>query len=326
MDALFLLLPDVHLLDLAGPVQAIHESNELHGDFFRLHFVGLGPSVNCWQGLSIGELEGLPETIAPDTLVFVCGMKLTPQVMATARNPALVQWLKRAHAQGATLVGICTGTFVLGESGLLDNRDCTTHHQLQAALKDAFPKARVARERIFVEDGSVLTSAGVTGGIDLTLHLIWRLRGDRAAIDTARELVVHRRRMGDDQQISEHLRHRNHTSPLIHEVQDHLSQAFREPLTVSGLAKRHRVSPRHLQRLFRANTGGSIKSYLTSLRLEKAHDLLEDGKDSIEHVAEKSGFRSTRAFREAWTGKYGTPPSRLLRRHTPGGSDTTTSG
>ncbi|SFR45823.1 transcriptional regulator, AraC family with amidase-like domain [Marinobacter daqiaonensis] len=314
MDVYFLLLPDVHLLDMAGPVQAIHECNELHGGFFRPRFVGLGASVNCWQGPAIGNVEPLPETVTADSLIFVCGMKLTPQVMAAARDSRLTDWLNRADRLGATLVGICTGTFVLGEAGLLDDRQCTTHHRLLQALNEAFPKARVTRERIFVEDGNLLTSAGVTAGIDLTLYLIARLRGCRVAIDTARELVVHNRRMGEDPQISEHLRHHNHVSPLIHEVQDHMVRAFREPLTVSGLAAAHRVSTRHLQRLFKASTGISIKGYLTALRLEKARELLADGRDSIELVAEKSGFQSTRAFREAWMRKYDTAPS-LLRGH-----------
>lgn len=314
MDVYFLLLPDVHLLDMAGPVQAIHESNELHGAFFRPHFIGLSDTVKCWQGPEIGNLGSLPDEPGKGSLIFVCGMKLTDEVIATVADPRLVHWLQRASEQGATVAGICTGTFLLGYGGLLDDRYCTTHHRLIDRLQQEFPRARVIRERIFVEDGDLLTSAGVTAGIDLTLHLIARYRGPRESIDTARELVVHSRRMGEDPQISEQLRHRNHVSPLIHEVQDHIVRAYREPLTVAALARDHRVSARHLQRLFKASTGISIKCYLTDLRLERARELLADGRDSIELVAEKSGFRSTRAFREAWMRRFGRAPSHA-RQH-----------
>lgn len=321
MDVFFLLLPDVHLLDMAGPVQAIHECNEIHGAFFRPRLVCVREPVSCWQGPQLGNLEVLPDQVPAGSLVFVCGMKLTGKMMATAEDDRLIDWLQRAHGSGATVAGICTGTFVLGRAGLLDGRYCTTHHRLIDRLRQEFPQARVIQERIFVEDGNLLTSAGVTAGIDLTLHLIARFRGSREAIDTARELVVHSRRMGEDPQVSEELRHRNHVSPLIHEVQDHMMRAYREPLTVALLARHHRVSARHLQRLFKNNTGLSIKSYLTALRLERARALLMDGRDSIELVAEKSGFSSTRAFRDAWMRRHQSAPSQSRQhlRHESGG-------
>lgn len=315
MDVFFLLLPDVHLLDMAGPVQAIHESNELHGTFFRPRFIGLSDAVKSWQGPQLGHIEPLPEEVGTGCLIFVCGMKLTDDVMATGADPRLVGWLRDAAENGATVAGICTGTFLLGYSGLLDGRSCTTHHRLIDRLQREFPCARVTRERIFVEDGDLLTSAGVTAGIDLTLHLIARYRGPREAIDTARELVVHSRRMGEDPQISEQLRHRNHVSPLIHEVQDHMVRRYCEPLTIATLAGEHRVSPRHLQRLFKASTGISIKSYLTALRLERARELLAGGHDSIELVAEKSGFPSARSFRDAWIRHFYSSPSQARQRY-----------
>lgn len=309
MDVYFLVLPDVHLLDMSGPVQAIHETNELHGVRFNMHFISVAEQVASWQGLSLARLEPLPETIDADSLVMVCGMKLTDGSRETPADPVLVRWLQSVHHQGVKLAGICTGAFVLGEAGLLNGRRCTTHHRLLNQLRSRFPEADVIPERIFVEDGNLYTSAGVTAGIDLTLHLISQLRGAREAVDTARELVVFARRMADDPQISMHFRNRNHVSPLIHEVQDVLARNLCQPVTVARLAERFRVSPRHLQRLFRASTGVSIKSYLTDLRLGRASELLALTNDSVELVAEKSGFQSTRSFRDAWLKRYGTSPS-----------------
>ncbi len=311
MDVYFLVLPDVHLLDMSGPVQAIHESNELHGDFFNLHFVAPDGTISSWQGPTLSGLSTLPDRVAPGSLVFVCGMKLTEGSIKAVHDNGVVNWLVSTRTAGARIIGICTGSFVLGAAGLLDNRQCTTHHRLLTELQAAFPLARVTRERIFVDEGEVLTSAGVTAGIDLTLYLISHLRGVREALDTARELVVQNRRMGDDPQISDCFRNRNHVSPLIHEVQDHMARTYREPITVSRLAEQHRISTRHLQRLFRASTGKSIKAYLTDLRLSHARELLSTTSQSIELVAERAGFHSTRAFRDAWYRRYGYPPSHL---------------
>lgn len=311
MDVYFLVLPDVHLLDMSGPVQAIHETNELHGVSFNMHFISVSDQVDSWQGLALARLEPLPEVVANDSLVVVCGMKLTDRYRKTAADPVLVRWLQNVDSQGVKLAGICTGAFVLSEAGLLNGRRCTTHHRLLSQLRSTFPKAEVIPERIFVEDGNLYTSAGVTAGIDLTLHLISQLRGAREAVDTARELVVFARRMADDPQISMHFRNRNHVSPLIHEVQDVLARSLCQPVTVSRLADRFRVSPRHLQRLFRASTGVSIKSYLTDLRLGRATELLALTEDSVELVAEKAGFQNTRSFRDAWLKKYGASPSSM---------------
>lgn len=311
MDVYFLVLPDVHLLDMSGPVQAIHETNELHGVGFNMHFISVSEQVNSWQGLALARLEPLPELVKNDSLVVVCGMKLTEGYRQTAADPAVVRWLQAVSQQGVKLAGICTGAFVLGEAGLLNGRRCTTHHRLLNQLSSDFPEADVIHERIFVEDGNLYTSAGVTAGIDLTLHLISQLRGAREAVDTARELVVFARRLADDPQISLHFRNRNHVSPLIHEVQDDLARNLCEPVTVSRLADRFRVSTRHLQRLFRASTGVSIKSYLTDLRLGRATELLALTEDSVELVAERSGFQSTRSFRDAWLKRYGASPSSM---------------
>lgn len=320
MDVYFLVLPDVHLLDMSGPVQAIQETNELHGSGFCVHFVGPEARVNTWQGLMLDQLAPLPEAVTPDSLVFVCGTKLTAGCQGTAANRAAVAWLQAVHQQGAWIIGICTGAFVLGAAGLLDGRRCTTHHRHLSHLKTQFPLARVIPERIFIRDQEVITSAGVTAGIDLTLALISELRGAQEAAYTARELVVYARRMADDPQISPHFRNRNHVSPLVHDVQDEIARNLCQPLTVGSLASRFNMSPRHLQRLFRNNTGISVKGYLTALRLRRAEDLLRNSDQSIERVAEQAGFQSARTFRDTWIKEHGSPPSRMRQIYRINGS------
>lgn len=319
-EVYFLVLPDAHLLDFAGPAQAIHECNEQHGRHCNLHFVSPTPKIQSWEGLGLTALASLPSQVPAGSMVFVCGSKLSDAFFDSATTRAAIGWLRALDVRHSAVIGVCTGAFVLGRAGLLDGRRCTTHHRHLDNLAAAFPDAQVLPERIFVEDAGVFTSAGVTSGIDLTLHLLGRLVGERQALDTARDLVVHRRRLGDDPQISEYLRSRNHISPLVHDAQDYISSHARRPISVENIAERFNVSPRHLQRLFKAHAGVTVKECLTRARLDHAQTLLRDTRDSVERVAEKSGFPSTPAFRDAWVKKFGKPPSQLRKvsRDAPG--------
>lgn len=312
-EVYFLVLPDAHLLDFAGPAQAIHECNEQHGRHCNLHFVSPTPSIRSWEGLGLSDLGALPSRVPVGSMIFVCGSKLSDAFFDSATTRAATSWLREVDVRHSAVIGVCTGAFVLGRAGLLDGRRCTTHHRHLDNLAAAFPGAQVLPERIFVEDAGVFTSAGVTSGIDLTLHLLGRLVGERQALDTARDLVVHRRRLGDDPQISEHLRWRNHISPLVHDAQDYISCNAHHPITVEAIAERFRVSSRHLQRLFKTYAGVSVKESLSRARLSHAEALLRDTRDSIDRVAERSGFPSTPAFRDAWVKQFGAPPTQLRK-------------
>jgi transcriptional regulator GlxA family with amidase domain len=323
IDVYFLVLPDVHLLDLSGPAQAIHESNELHGQRFNLHFVSPDSTVKSWEGLGLSTLSPLPSRVAAGSLIFVCGTKLSDAFFNSAATIAAVGWLRQAHAQGSRAIGVCTGAFILGRAGLLERRHCTTHHRYLRQLREEFPTAKVMPERIFVEDGGIYTSAGVTAGIDLTLHLLGNLVGERQAVETARDLVVYIRRMADDPQISDHFRFRNHISPLVHEVQDYIGQHSLERITVDSIANHFNVSARHLQRLFKANVGISVKENLTRLRLAHAESLIRETGFSIEWVAEKSGFQSIQSFRGAWLKQFRVTPTQARKAFRTGSAEET---
>jgi transcriptional regulator GlxA family with amidase domain len=198
------------------------------------------------------------------------------------------------------VASICSGALLLAAAGLLDGRRCTTHHSLIDALQQAAPSAKVEENRLFVEDGPVLTSAGITTGIDLALYLIERHAGAELAARVARRLVVYQRRSGNEPQLSPWLAHRNHLHPAVHRAQDAIAQDPARSWSLAELADRAHVSGRHLTRLFAEHAGISVVTYQQGLRIARARELLADRQLSVERVAELTGFASARDFRRVW--------------------------
>ena len=301
---IFALVPEVEVLDLAGPVQAFHEA-KLCGGAYEVHACAVEPRLRMDQGLWLSDLEPLPE-VGADDLILVPGARLAA-MGPTA--PVLLAWLREAHRRGARLGSICTGAFLLGEAGFLDGRQCTTHWSRVEELQRRFPRARVLTNRLFVEDGPVITSAGIASGIDMALAIIERDFGPLVAAAAAREMVVYIRRDGGQRQHSVYLDHRTHLHPGIHRVQDWLIAHPDERATLDDLAGLAGLSPRHLTRVFRQATGVSIQEYRTRLRLERARALLGDPGLTLEAVATRCGFESARQLRRIWKEAFGEPPS-----------------
>jgi transcriptional regulator GlxA family with amidase domain len=197
-----------------------------------------------------------------------------------------------------TLVCICSGSLLAGKAGLLDGYQCTTHHDVIDRLRQQVPAAQVKDNRIFVEDRFVLTSAGISAGIDLALHLIATHSGPQAALDVAREMVVYFRRGGDDPQLSPWLRYRNHLHPAVHRAQNLMAAEPESAWQVEDVAARAHVSSRHLTRLFRQHLGISVRDYHEQLRIAVAQQRLQQGA-GIEKAALAAGFSSARQFRRA---------------------------
>lgn len=304
----FLVVDRIELFDLAGPVQVFHEANSGGGDY-RLEFASQQRSVRSEQSLSLGDLTPLPYDLGPNDTVIVSGSVNLRQRARTPEMRELRTWIRSAYDAGATVASVCVGAFLLGAAGLLDGREATTHWRFVDQLQNEFPRVRVLANRLYLFDGRVATSAGISSGVDLALAMVERWSGARVAAYAAREMVVSSRRAGEDEQLSAFFEHREHLMPEIHAVQDWLVAHPAEVYTLDALADRVGVSTRTLTRQFRAATGTTVKAYATALRLEHARTLLRDRTLTINDVAERCGFVGSRHLRRLWKETYGHAPS-----------------
>lgn len=289
----FVLVPQLHLLDLAGPAQ-VFSTAAAHGRGYELHYVAEQEDVPTAQGIGMRAETRWPE-LSPDDLILVPGWRAG----ALAGPPLDARSLRRLaehHAGGGTVASVCAGAGALGRAGLLDGRRCTTHHDLQDELAASYPRATVVRDVLYVVDRRVATSAGIASGIDLALHLIAGRDGPAVAARVAREMVVYARRNGDEKQASALLRYRAHLSDVAHRAQDHIEARFAGPLRLAQLAAACGVSERTLTRRFTAATGLTPLRYQQALRLERAEHLIGHGV-TAEAAARAVGFQDARMLR-----------------------------
>lgn len=307
--------PRTLLLDVAGPLEVLRRATfEPGAPGFAVTYVAARPSVESSIGLTLAGIQPLPDALPDGALVIVSGN--VDQVLggegASAADAddeaAIVDWLARAVRPGVTLACICSGSLLAARAGLLAGRACTTHHACTEELARLAPSARVLEDRLFVEDGERLTSAGVTSGVDLMLHLVARLRGPAQAVSIARQMVVYLRRGPSDPQLSPWLEGRNHVHPAIHRVQDAIAADPARDWSLEILADLAAASPRHLSRLFNAHAGMNLTDYVNRLRLALASEMLSATRLDMESVAERAGFASTRQLRRVWSRHHPTPP------------------
>jgi len=311
-EVVFALLPKLVLLDVAGPADAFRNAGGKVPGSYRLRFVAPQPRLHAAVGLQLGELEPLPERLAPGTLLVLTGVVgADPHEPATHR---LIEWLRSGVADPALLLCVCSGSVLAARAGLLAGRECTTHHEHLEELRRAEPRARVLDNRIFVEDGPVFTSAGVTAGIDLALHVIGRQLGAPVAAEVARDLVVYLRRAGTDPALSPWLMHRNHLHPAVHRVQDAVAHDPSAAWTSAELSAVACTSPRNLARLFAEYARCSPLDYVQLMRFAVARQLITQSRLGLERVAAKAGFRSAQHLRRVWSRWEVRPPSALRSR------------
>ena len=300
----FLVLPHVHLLDLSGPVQAFYEANTLGGSY-AVGFCSPTPRVTSAQGLTLADLAP-PGAVEAGDRVIVAGID---SATLDRLDQVPRDWLRAAESRGAQVASICSGAFALGEAGLLDGRQCTTHWKIAERLQQRYPSCRVVQNRLFVEDGGVMTSAGVASGIDLALALIEHDHGPLVAARVARELVIWVRRDGGRAQQSVYLDYRTHLHPGVHRVQDWLIAHPERKPKLDDLAEIAALSPRHLTRVFRQATGVTLKSFANRLKLEMASNLLHNPELTLEGIASQCGFEDPRQLRRLWKQAFGSSPS-----------------
>ncbi|OZB79843.1 GlxA family transcriptional regulator [Microbacterium sp. 13-71-7] len=300
---LIVVLPQVNLLDLSGPVQAFSAATR-HGADYELAFVASDPSVISAQGL---ELAGLgPLTAVHDgDLVLIPGADLTRSLEI---DPVLIDWIREAARTDAQIASVCTGAFLLGEAGLLDGRRCTAHWSVIGPMRERYPQARVVDDVLFVMDGPVLTSAGIASGIDLALAIIEKDHGAPLAARVARELVVYLRRNGTAAPTSPFAEFRDHVVPEVQAAQQILSDRFADPCTLEELSQAVHVAPRTLTSKFVRTVGMTPLQYQQTLRIGHAKALLSSTDLTIEEISLACGYGDARQLRRVFSQVQGLSP------------------
>lgn len=315
----FVLLPGSLILDWAGPAEALRIANQClvalgQAPAFEMRFVGPQAQAKSSVGAQVCGIEPLPDlasaTPPPPTWVVLLGQPGDTIDRHSPGVPELLHWLRslRLRPGQLELVTVCAGAVLAAHAGLLDGRRATTHHHHLDELRQAAPRCETVANRVFVLDGAVSSSAGVTTGIDLFLHRIAAVCGPALAAQVAQTMVVALRRGPGDPELSPFLRYRDHLHPALHRVQDAVSQRPQEAWTAQTMAEVACTSPRHLSRLFLAHAGVAPLDYLRRIRLDLAQAALNAG-CSVGRAAELAGFGSDTQLRRAWhqLGLAGTP-------------------
>ncbi|MGH3209927.1 MAG: GlxA family transcriptional regulator [Trebonia sp.] len=315
-SVLILLFDGVQSLDVTGPLEVFAAATDHQGErAYRVRTASLGGGqVRTTSGLVIipdGDLRDQGQADPPDLLMVPGGEG------ARRRDQELVSWI-RVHAPHAKRVASdCTGAFLLAEAGLLDGRRATTHWAHCRELREQYPAIEVDPDPIFIKDGTIATSAGITAGIDLALALVEDDLGRDAALSIARGLVVFLRRPGNQAQFSAQLSAQVAGRAPLRDVQQWIAEHPAGDLSVEVLAEKASLSPRHFARAFAAEVGMPPGRYVERTRLEAARRHLEDTAEGIEQTARACGYRTTEAMRRAFIEALGVSPAEYRRRFRP---------
>jgi transcriptional regulator GlxA family with amidase domain len=302
-DVLIVLFDRVQSLDVVGPLEVFTEA----GFGVRTASLGAG-TVRTTSGLRIIPDCDLRQASASDLLLVPGGPG------AREDTPELVDWLRRSAGHARQVASVCTGAFLLAEAGLLTGRRVTTHWEHCEMLARRFPDVTVDPEPLFVRDGNVITSAGVTAGIDMALALVEDDLGRDTALAIARGLVVFLRRPGNQAQFSAQLAAQvAHREPL-RDVQHWIADNPAADLSVEELARRASLSPRQFARAFATEVGMTPGRYVDRVRLEAARRHLEDTTDGVEETARACGYGTPEAMRRAFLRALGTGPAEYRNR------------
>jgi transcriptional regulator GlxA family with amidase domain len=301
-------------LDISGPLDAFLEANrQAPGKCnYDVRLLSIGPERAVTAGaMSLIAHCSILEDEAPIDTLLVAG---TPDYAQAYAETALPAWLRRQASRCRRHGSVCTGAFFLGTAGLLDGLSVTTHWQHAAELAERFPAAKVVPDQIFVQDGSLWTSAGVTAGIDLALKLIEEDHGRDVALSVARRLVVFLKRPGGQSQFSAHLAAQVATEGRIQAVQHWILDHLPLDLTVKTLAARAAMSVRNFTRVFQQEAGMTPADFVEMARVDSARRLLEDTDRPLQRVASSCGFANPDTMRRAFLRRIGTGPSEYRER------------
>jgi transcriptional regulator GlxA family with amidase domain len=302
-----LLLPTGFSVLSFAPIAVFETANSVSGErFYDIHLVSeTGKIANSLGRTTDTVLMG---EHSYDTLLLGAGAETGAEIVTP--TPRTAAFLRDAAASTRRIVSICIAAFTLAEAGLLDGRRATTHWARAQELQRRFPKVRVEMDRIFIADGPVWTSAGMTAGIDLALGLIERDMGQDIARATARTMVVDHRRAGGQSQHSAMLE-LDAKSDRVQTALAYAKENLREPLSVEKLADAACLSPRQFARVFKAETGQSPAKAIENLRLEAARFMLEQGRLPVEEIAREAGFGDRERTRRSFLRTFGQTPQAI---------------
>jgi transcriptional regulator GlxA family with amidase domain len=303
-------VPPVDELDLVGPLQVFHSVNRLAGR--KIYAIEVVTNTDCLtvEGESgvltfmakhhFSEVEG-----ACDSVLLVCGM-----ATRSGRDAVLSAWLKQMAAEVRRLGSVCVGAFLLAEAGLLNGRRATTHWRFGREMAARYPGVRVEHDPLWVRDGNIYTSAGISAGIDLALAWVEEDCGAGLAHEAARELVLFLRRPGGQPQLSVSLASQASEMMSIRELQIWIAEHLQTKLSVGGLANRMSMSVRNFERVFTREVGTTPSHYVFLARVEEARRQLERTERGLKQVASAAGFANVDVMRRAFVRSLGITPRR----------------
>jgi transcriptional regulator GlxA family with amidase domain len=308
--------PEAQLLDVAGPLDVFREAVVQSGGRARYR-----PRIIAVTHDRQVRASGVP--LVADISIFDPPPRLdtvivagTPKLRPALDNPDLMEWLRRQARSSRRIGSVCTGAFILGEAGVLRGRRVTTHWEHAASLAARFPEVDVQSDQIFVCDGPIWTSAGVTAGIDLALALVEADHGRDLALQISRHLVVFLKRPGGQAQFSAHLAAQVSEASPVGRVQTWLLDHLNEDLRVERLAREAAMSLRSFARAFLAETGATPADFVERARVEAACRRIEDSDDPPKAVARHVGFSGAVALRRAFIRRLGVSPRAYRERFT----------
>jgi transcriptional regulator GlxA family with amidase domain len=311
----FVVFDGAKMLDVSGPAEVFAEANRFGGGYTLGYVSPSGQPAVTSVGIELpvgGPAEGVP---AADTVVIAGG-----DVLATDPvPPGLIAAIQHLHPRTRRLVSICTGSFALAAAGVLAGRRATTHWRHARLLSRTYPDVLVQPDALFVEDGDVFTSAGVSAGIDLALALVEQDHGPGLAREVARSLVMFMQRPGGQSQFSAPLAVRPPSTPTLRTVVNLISAQPALDHSTNSLASRVGVSPRHLARLFATELHTTPARFVEQVRLDHAKSLLDSGR-GVAEAARAAGFGSSETMRRTFVARFGVSPSHYRARFETTGS------
>jgi transcriptional regulator GlxA family with amidase domain len=305
--------PGVQSLDVTGPIEVFSLADRARKErVYELELVaGAGEPITTSSGLQLTPRRSLAACRGHIDTLIVAGGRGSRDA---ARDERLIAWLGRAAKRSRRVASVCTGAFLLARAGLLDGRQATTHWAACEALRRHFPTVHVTADPIFVRDGNVYTSAGVTAGIDLALAMVEEDLGRRTALAVARDLVLFIRRPGGQAQFSTGLAGQAAERPSLRDLQDWIADNLGADLSVPALAERSFMSERNFARVFANQVGATPAAYVDALRVERARTLLETTGLQLEEVARRCGFGTVETLRRSFVRRLNVSPSDYRHR------------